>query len=152
MTEEKIRRVRMVYGICLSVLTGIVGLLFIMQVWSIYRSGADNPYTVASISAHFKQIAVPVWLWIMVVVLGAAFPREETRISAFVDPYATLKKLKKRLPEDTNTSEIKKESRFRAIVYVASLILCVVSAVVSDNRPHQKPVSYYCLSLLPTIN
>ena len=60
--ESKGKKIRLIYGIGMAVLTVIVGALFILQICSIYASAPESPYTVQSISAHFNQIAIPVWI------------------------------------------------------------------------------------------
>lgn len=136
MTENKGRTVRSVYGICLSVLTAVVGVLFIVQVWSIFRSAEQDPFTVERISAHFAQIAVPVWLWVAAVigggVLSYVFPEEEAKLKAYADVGKTLRRLKTRLPEDTEgMAEVNKENRIRKTVWIVAAALCVISAVVA---------------------
>ena len=74
MTEVNIRKIRKIYGICMAVYSAIVGILFIIQVWAIYRSTPNDPYTVESISAAFSKIAVPVWIGVAALIAGAFIP------------------------------------------------------------------------------
>lgn len=134
MTEKGVRRLRFAYGIGLSALTAIVGVLFIMQTWSIFLSGEQSPYTVEIISEKFMQILAPVCLWVLAVigggVLGGVFPSEKEKQKGYVDLRKTLTKLKGRLPEnDGGMVELKKESRLRKIVWGACIAACIAGAV-----------------------
>lgn len=136
MTEKNKQTVRLVYGICLSVLTVIMAVLFIVQIWAIFRSADKEPYTVATVSEKFSQIAVPFYLWAAAVVAGGVlsyvFPEEEQRPKALVDVQKTLTRLKGRLPEnDEGMVELNKESLFRKVVWGVAAALCVASIVVS---------------------
>ncbi len=104
MTQEKIGKFRRIYGIVLTSLTVLVGVLFIVQTWAIYRSAPQSPYSTESIAKHFGQIAPFVWLWIVAVladiVLSILYPKEEPRPKAQVDMKLALERTKKRLPTE----------------------------------------------------
>lgn len=98
MAKVNIRKIRKIYGICMAVYSGIVGLLFIIQVWSIFRSVPDNPYTVARITAAFSKIAVPVWIWVAAMVAGAFIPKAEIeKPKAYISSQLQLERLYKRV-------------------------------------------------------
>ncbi len=143
MAKEKGGTLRFIYGVFLAILTVVVGGLFIVQVWSIYRSAPQSPYTVQSISTHFNQIAVPVWIWVAAVainvVLAYLFPETEKRPKAQVDISTALERTKKRLPTEkeflpTLSAIEKKQRTFRAIVggvciafMLAAGVLCLAT-------------------------
>lgn len=136
MTEKKSQTIRLVYGICLSVLTVVMAALFIVQIWSIFRSAEKSPYTVELVSKKFSQISLPFYLWAAAVVAGGvlsyAFPETEQKPKALVDVRKTLTRLKGRLPEnDEGMVELNKESLVRKVVWGACAALCVVSVVIS---------------------
>ena len=138
MSENKARRFRFVYGVIFSLITLALGVLMIMQVWSIYRSAESSPYTVESITAHYQKIKLPIWLWVVAlgfnVLLALVFPETEKRPKAYVDKYATLKRLRARLPED-GVYALKKHRVFRAFVTATATLLALCTMTV-------------CLSLL----
>ena len=75
MTEEKARKIRLIYAICLGVFTLIVGLLFIVQAALIYDTGTSpdhtgDIYSPAIVAERFRPISVPVYLWIAAVIAG----------------------------------------------------------------------------------
>lgn len=122
-------RVRRVYGIFFGAWTAVVAALFIVQVWRIFLTGGSAPFTVDGISEKWRQIAVPVYIWLAAVVGGiavwTAFPDEE-KITACKDERVTLKKLRRRLPPSAE-----KSVNARTIVWLALLVITLVSAVVS---------------------
>ena len=135
-TEKKSQSVRIVFGVYLAIWTIAVGLLFIVQVWALFRATDIKPYSVESVSRHFGKIAAPFWIWIaMVIVCGAlawAFPDEEEKPKAFISVRKTLTRLKGRLPENAEGMvEVKRENAMRTIVWLVSLAMCAVSAVVA---------------------
>ena len=87
MTKEKAAKLRFWYGIVVSLLSVVVGVLFILQTWSIYNSAPQSPYTVENITAHFQKIAIPVWLWVIAIfgniLLAVAYPQEGRRPKAY---------------------------------------------------------------------
>ncbi len=153
---KKGAKLRTVYGVFFALLTLFVGALFIMQTWSIYRSADRKPYTVESISAHFNQIAIPVWVWIgglaVSVLLAFLFPSEKKRVKAAVDEKKTLARVQAKLPTEgelfEKAYEVAKGKRlFRAVVatfttvfMLAAASLCVLTLLGIYHRPlFEKP-------------
>lgn len=136
MTEKKSQSVRVVYGVYLAIWTVAVALLFIIEVWALFRATDVNPYSVETVSAHFSEIAAPFWIWIAMVlgggVLAWAFPDVEEKPKAFISVKKTLTRLKGRLPENAEGMvEVNRENVMRKIVWGVSIALCVVSSVVA---------------------
>ena len=100
--KKELQRARVIYGIVFSVFTVFVGALFIWQVWAIYRSAESKPFSVDSISAHFKQIQVFVWLWVATLIgnllFGILYPDQKKK-SGFIDLDAQVQKMRARLPD-----------------------------------------------------
>ncbi len=129
MAKKKGGTLRFTYGIFLSVLTVFVGVLFIIQTWSIYRSAPAQPYTVENISAHFAKIALPVWILVgavlLNVILALVFPETEKKPKATADVNAALARTKKRLPTaeeyQAEVGEVEyQHARFRRTTYLVS--------------------------------
>ncbi len=104
MTKEKQAKLCRIGGLIFALLTVLVGVLLIVQTWSIYRSAPNSPYTPQNIAKHFKEIAPAVLLWavalIGIIALQIAFPQDEPRPKAYVDVKTTLQRMEKRLPID----------------------------------------------------
>ncbi len=133
MAKKKANKFRTVYGVLVALYTVVIGVLFIKQTWSIYRSAPQSPYTVANVSAHFQEIAIPVWIWLAALALNillAAFaPKEEKRPKAKVAESVQLARMQKRLPtEEPFVSECalvgrKKRARRIAVGIVGGLLI-----------------------------
>ena len=136
MIDKKAQSVRVIYGICLAIMTAVVALLFIAQIWLLFRATDVEPYSVESVSMRFHKIAVPFWIWIAMVagggVLSWVFPEEEEKPKAFISVHTTLTRLKGRLPEnDGGMVELKRENTLRNVVWgVCAVLLVVMTAVV----------------------
>lgn len=139
MAKEKTAKIRFWYGIFLSVFSAIVGVLFIVQTWSIYHSAPQSPYTVENIRLHFNQIAIPVWLWVAAILgnilLSYLYPEVEKRPKAYINMTYALSKTKKRLSGNkellnATSSVSRKEEKIRLIVNVACAMLIIGLAVI----------------------
>ncbi len=132
MTKASIHKIRKIYGICMAAYSCVVGLLFIWQVWSIFRSAPDNPYTVASITAAFSKIAVFVWLWVAAMVFGAFLPKkEQEKLKANVPTKIQIERLQKRLVlDDEERGAIKSMENFRLAMFCATVIVWIVVIIV----------------------
>ena len=135
MSERAKKTVRIIYQWLLAFLSVAVGIAFIAQIVSIYRSTPQNPYTVERIEEHFKEIAPLFWAWIVLIagggVLFAVIPEEKTKPRAYTELKNTLIKLENRLPINSDFSEIKKQRSFRLVLGCVGLVLCLVSGIVS---------------------
>ena len=135
MKKEKSVKIPSVYGIVFSLYTLFVGVLFIIQTWAIYRSAPQSPYSVESISKHFNQIAIPVWLWIAAlagnILLTIVYPEKETRPKAYIDVMYALSKLKRSLPsQELQEGDLQNRNQriLRGVVYaVCTAILLAVA-------------------------
>lgn len=133
MSENKARGLRFVYGVLFALFTVALGVLMIMQIWSIYRSAESSPYTVESISAHYNEISLFIWIWFIAlfinVLLAYLFPETEKRSKAYVDANATLKRLRARLPED-ELAGLGTHRKFRLYVTLSATVLCLAFVAV----------------------
>ena len=136
MTRKKSQSVRIVYGVYLTVWTIAVAVLFIIEIWALFRATDVHPYSVETVSAHFAEIAAPFWVWIAMVIGGGllawAFPDEEETPKAFVSVGKTLARLKGRLPQNAEGMvEVKRENAMRKVVWAVTIVLCAVSSVAA---------------------
>ncbi|MBQ9713974.1 MAG: hypothetical protein IJV83_01485 [Clostridia bacterium] len=134
MQQDKRRLLKSVYEICFSVLTAIVGLLFIVQVWSIFRSAPKKAYTAERISTHFKQIVVPVifWFfaWIGNILLGYVYPDKKEKAKAYFGDDKRLYRLKNRLPQESAAFRAGKLEIVRWILQGAAALFGIAAAIV----------------------
>lgn len=132
--ESKYNSIRKWYGIALSVLTAIVAILFIAQVWAIYGATDKNPYTVQSISEHFRLIAPFFYVWIFGILVGGvlwtAFPAPSEKTIAYIDPKQSVERLKKRVPNASDKDAIWNKYAYLRNVFRISAYVCAIGAIV----------------------
>lgn len=108
MSQEKIKKIHLIYGCILSVLLIAVGITLIMSCLDIYNSG-DRPYSPASIGAHFQQIAILVYLTIVAVAGGIALklllPLVSKRPKGIIDEKVFLQRQQRKAGTLTGTFE-----------------------------------------------
>ena len=115
----------------------LIGVLFIVSCYSIYKSGSD-PFTRKSIGEAFARIAVPVYLTLALVVIGGAIdvimPREAKKLTGIRSPKTQVSKLAQRVdvtsaPEEL-AAKITKERGLRSLLTKIRLSLFVLSATL----------------------
>ena len=136
MTKNEAQTARRIYGICLAVLTLVVALLFIVQIWLLFRATDKSPYTVETVSKRFSQIAIPFYFWLAAIVAGGvlsyAFPEEAEVPKTSIDTRITLNRLKARLPENAGGMvEVKRENTLRKVAWGVCAALAVAVTVLS---------------------
>ena len=129
MTEKSMHTFRRIYGICLAVLTVLVGALFIAAVQGVYHSSEKTAYTVDSISREFQKIALPFFLWLIAIAVGGVLSwivsDAQKQPTAYVELGKTLGRLKRRLPEEG--AEVKRSARLRFAAKIVCVALCFVA-------------------------
>lgn len=145
MSQKTKERIRLIYGIALSVMIVAVGVCFALSCLSIYQSGSA-PFTRESIATHWGYIAIPVYICLAGVVggfvLSLALPVAEGKIKPRRETSVTLRRLSAKLDlaacsEDVARS-VGRERGFRrgATITVGILsALTMVPAVVWCVNP-----------------
>ncbi len=137
LTNEVKKRIRLIYGIALSALLVVTGILFIISCYSIYESG-DSPFTRASIGAAFSRIAVPTYVTLILatgsIVLGVVMPDEEGRLVGLRAPRVITARLARMVDVDALDSEtgekIRAQRRKRSILTCVNLALLILSSTL----------------------
>ncbi len=137
MSQEKLRKVHLIYGIVLSSIIVLVGICFIISCIDIYRSG-DRPFTRESISTHFANIVIPVVICLVGIIGGMVlsfFPLEKPKLKGIIDTGDIAKKLGAKIDiskcDDETQAKIKKERKIRLFTNVLCIDAIVVSLVIS---------------------
>lgn len=137
LTEKNKKRIHLGFGILLSAMLVLVGILFITSCYSIYKSG-QSPFTRASISAAFSNIAVWVYITLSLVIIGVgisfAIPAEKEKLKGARSLSVLVKKLSERVDLDAAEPElagkIGKERALRRILGYVRLALVILSAIL----------------------
>ena len=136
-SDKNKKRIHLGFGILISLMLVLVGILFISSCYSIYKSGR-SPFTYASISAAFAKIAVWVYITVSLVILGGALsillPTEDRKLKGERSPAVVVK----RYAERVNTAEIdtelsasvEKERRLRKILGYVRCAIITLSAIL----------------------
>lgn len=139
---DKAQRIRRYYGIFLTVMTVVVGVLFIVAAAQVYYGGiAENPFYPYELSRIKEHILLPFifllcWIGAIIggVVLAAVYPIAEKR-SAARDSAKTLKNLEERVPASGGEShsaakaKLAKYKKIRLIVLGFSLAVFLAAAI-----------------------
>ena len=133
MSEQTKKKIKLIYSALLSVLLIITGILLVAACVSIYRLG-DRPFTVENISNAFSKIAIPVWITVGAVVVGAVlalvFPEKERRLKAKYERKVTLSRMLCRLDKEKAPIEvlckIEKEEKLRKMLRIFATALSVI--------------------------
>lgn len=108
MSGKTKKYVRLGYGIALSVMTVILGALFIWQVIDTYQVGkladATSKFEQSDVFARVKRISPAFWIWVVMIaggfVVWEVFP-EQAKKPAYTDDVYALRRLKKRTADLT---------------------------------------------------
>jgi hypothetical protein len=136
MSKNNVKRLHLIYGIALSALLCVVGILAIVMCVQIYKSGA-SPFTRESVAEHFAKIAVFVYALIAFVIGGAiinlVFPLPEARLKGTPNDGATLYRLYERMgtPSGDGAMKIERERTLRLVLFSVSLLLILAAAISS---------------------
>ena len=125
MNQEQVNLFKKIYNIVITCFTILLGVLVIIQVVDIYLVGLETnnptPYNPESIWEHFKNVAIFLILWVVILIAGyilhLIYPSQE-KISTKIENKDLLEKLQTSLPDDLNgyseeLNSIKKEQTGR---------------------------------------
>jgi len=140
---NKSEKIRLYYGIFLSVLTAAVGIVFIVTIAQLYYSGKDAGlsviYTVDRISEVLTLPLIFLFTWIAAIiggfVLSVIFPVSAKRKGG-VDEGSLLRRLKTKIPAEGGEewaeakANIKKLELIRIIAWAIALTVLAVSSVI----------------------
>lgn len=138
--KEKMRKLRLVYGIAFSVLTAVIAALFIAQVLIVYNSDADQLFTREIVGQKLLEILAPCILWILAIIGGVVlwniYPDEQEKLRAEKDSKKTLKALQSRLPNELEgesqawVNQANKWGMYRLIAWLAYAAVCLAGVIV----------------------
>ena len=136
MSTEKVNKIHLIYGICMSILSVALATLCIILCLNIYNSG-DDPFTRYSIGKSFSYISALVYIYIAVIIGGVTLnvvaPREKKRLKGTVEDSEVLYKMSKHIDKLSIVAKdkIEKQRTIRFIMLVISGVLIFGATVAS---------------------
>ena len=138
MSQKFNRRLRLIYGIILSVLIVTVGICLVVSCVAIYKSG-DRPFSADSVAARFAVIAVPCYVTVAALLGGALitciFPVNAEPVKGQVPQKKQLARLYRRFDEKSCAASVKKRITFlkrsRIVTTAVAATICTVCAVLT---------------------
>ena len=125
MTQEKIKKIHLIYGCIAAVLIVALGIALILSCLDIYNSGA-RPYSPESIGQHFQNIALLAYACIAVavggIILGLILPVDGKKPKPVKDEEALLEKAKAKAgtPSEALAAEINAEQKKRSMMRICT--------------------------------
>lgn len=167
MSQEKIKKIHLIYGCVAAVLILALGIALILSCLDIYNSG-PRPYSPESIGLRFPRIAILVYSCIALalggIILDLALPAEQKKPKIVKDELSLLKRLKEKagILDEQTASAVKKEEKKRkifrlttAVVFIALMIYPAIYfldgshfTIESLNTDIRKAV---CIALIPAM-
>lgn len=138
MKQEHAKRIRLIYGIVLSLVTVIAGICLMVACYGIYTSGGEQTYTPQKVAEAFAPIAVPVWLCLALVIggfiLDFALPVQKQKRKAEKNHAFLLQRLREKAdisqadPQLQRAIEAQQKGR-RLHALISALLLTVGSII-----------------------
>ncbi|MBO5304999.1 MAG: hypothetical protein J6A99_04935 [Clostridia bacterium] len=145
--EKTINLISLIIAIILSVMIIAVGICFVVSSVQIYKSSDSSPFTLIAIETHFRNIAVPCIILLVVLVISiifnAIFPKNDKKLK--VDTSAkTLYQLSSKFDIDNADKGIQNALKgisnvkiilnvVPIVIYVAMIVVTLVFACNRDN-------------------
>lgn len=137
MTAEKARRIRLIYGIVLSVMLVISGICLIAACLGIYRSG-DHPFTRQVVAERFAGICIPIYICLVLIVggfiLDFLLPLEKQKLTAVQQNALILRRLHERNDlsgcGEALRKDIQTQQKRRKLHWSISIVLLAAGSVV----------------------
>ena len=140
--QNKAKLVRLYFGIFLSLLTVVVGILFITQAVGIFADAGyvQGGYTSETVGTRFIYICAPFFIWIAAIITGfilsVIYPVSPKKSGASNNTLA-LKRLTLKIPQgngedyDSNLKTVKRERLLRFITAVTLAAICGACIIIS---------------------
>ena len=137
MLKDKMKSIKLIYGIIMTALLITVGACLIVSCVGIYRMGG-SPFSRESVAEAFSKICIPVYIalaWLFVgVALMVIFPDEIIKPKAQRGLDVVYAKLAEKIDfasGDARIVELKKAEKTRKTIKILAISLAVVCVIVS---------------------
>ena len=154
MTEKPTGKLRRIYGIALSAVLVITGICLMVQCCRIYYTG-DGTFSPEIVAAHFSPIAIPVYLCLVMVVLGFVLdlflPADAKKAVVEKNHNLILQKLHAKTDlaacEESLRNAVIKEQKARKCHKIVSISLLAIGTVIflvyalNGSHFHQREIT-----------
>lgn len=165
MNQDTKKRIRLLYGIVLSVMLVVVGFLLMWACLQIYLSGGEQIYTPEKVAAAFRPISVPVYICLGLILVGFVLHLVLWQVSGkdpkIKHPIMQLRRLV--LTRDSSQADSEKQAAIRQlktrrlVLQLICLVICILCAGVfgffalvnSTFYPEAADATAYVVSLMP---
>ena len=138
MNNKVSKLLRLIYGIVVSAMSVVSGLLLMAACLQIYHSGGEQIYTPEKVAAAFAPIAMPIYITLALIagsfLLDFILPADKKRAPMQKQYPLLLRKAYERVDMELCNSEllenIQKERNKRRFVLRLSLVIWVIGAAV----------------------
>lgn len=137
MLKDKMKSIKLIYGMIMTALLIAVGVCLIVSCVGIYRMGG-SPFSRESVAAAFSKICIPVYVaiaWLFLgVVLMVIFPDEIIKPKAQRGLDVMYAKLREKIDfesDDSRIAALKKSENTRKIIKILAIALSVACVIVS---------------------
>ena len=132
MKKTLTEKILKIYGVLLAVCSLVAGICLMVACYGIYAAGGQQPYTYETVAAAFSPIRVPVYLWVVMIlvsiVLRIIFPKAYKEPPLRNQPAMTLKRMHKRRDLNGGSDEVKaavaKQRRLRKLLTILCIVVC----------------------------
>ncbi len=136
MLKNNAKKIHLIYGILVSVLVVLLGIALVLSCLDIYQADpTGDPYSPATISAHFHDIAILVYATLAAILggilIGLFFPIKDERPKPIRDQLALMKKAgsKAETPTGTEQALISRENKLRKLIVIGCVVIFVALMV-----------------------
>lgn len=138
MNNKAIKLLRLIYGIAVSVMAVISGLLLMAACLQLYRSGGEQIYTPEKVAAAFAPIAIPIYITLALIagsfLLSFLLPVEKKRMPMQKQYVLLLRKAYERADMSLCSPELlpqlQKEQKKRRLALILSLVSWGIGSII----------------------
>lgn len=154
MTNQRAKQIRKIYGISLSAVLVIAGICLMAACCDIYFTG-DRTFSREIVATHFSTVAVPVYLCLVMVILGFVLdiflPGEKRKPDVEKQYGLILQRLHAKTDlsqcDESRRSAVLREQKTRKCHKTVSILLLVICSIVflsyalNGNNFHQHEIN-----------
>ena len=155
MIKTLTEKILKIYGVLLAICSLIAGICLMVACYGIYAAGGQQPYTYETVRAAFAPICVPIYLWIVMILVSIAlriiFPKAYKEPPLRNQPAMALKRMHKRRDLDAGSDTVKaavaKQRRLRKLLVILCVVVCVICFAIflvyalNTNNFHKSEIS-----------